>query len=138
MPKELMVQLIAFVIVLVLVLISQAIKIVQEWERGVVFRLGRFVRAAGPGIQFIIPLIERMIKVDIRVFTVDVPKQEIITKDNVTVRANAVVYFRSLTRWQHSSVWRTTFTPPNKSPKRLCGMWWDKANLTNFWLTVRS
>ncbi|WKU18069.1 slipin family protein [Fervidibacter sacchari] len=89
-----MVQLIAFVIVLVLVLISQAIKIVQEWERGVVFRLGRFVRVAGPGIQFIIPLIERMIKVDIRVFTVDVPKQEIITKDNVTVRVNAVVYFR--------------------------------------------
>ncbi|MFA0742184.1 MAG: hypothetical protein DFNUSKGM_002305 [Candidatus Fervidibacter sacchari] len=94
MPKELMVQLIAFVVVLVLVLISQAIKIVQEWERGVVFRLGRFVRVAGPGIQFIIPLIERMIKVDIRVFTVDVPKQEIITKDNVTVRVNAVVYFR--------------------------------------------
>ncbi|WP_456332606.1 slipin family protein [Fervidibacter sacchari] len=89
-----MVQLIAFVVVLVLVLISQAIKIVQEWERGVVFRLGRFVRVAGPGIQFIIPLIERMIKVDIRVFTVDVPKQEIITKDNVTVRVNAVVYFR--------------------------------------------
>jgi SPFH domain, Band 7 family protein len=55
MPKELMVQLIAFVVVLVLVLISQAIKIVQEWERGVVFRLGRFVRVAGPGIQFIIP-----------------------------------------------------------------------------------
>jgi len=94
MPKELMVQLIAFVVVLVLVLISQAIKIVQEWERGVVFRLGRFVRVAGPGIQFIIPFIERMIKVDIRVFTVDVPKQEIITKDNVTVRVNAVVYFR--------------------------------------------
>jgi regulator of protease activity HflC (stomatin/prohibitin superfamily) len=80
MPKELMVQLIAFVVVLVLVLISQAIKIVQEWERGVVFRLGRFVRVTGPGIQFIIPFIERMIKVDIRVFTVDVPKQEIITK----------------------------------------------------------
>jgi len=94
MPKELMVQLVAFVVVLVLVLASQAIKIVQEWERGVVFRLGRFVRVAGPGIQFIIPFIERMIKVDIRVFTVDVPKQEIITKDNVTVRVNAVVYFR--------------------------------------------
>jgi regulator of protease activity HflC (stomatin/prohibitin superfamily) len=75
MPKELMVQLIAFVVVLALVLVSQAIKIVQEWERGVVFRLGRFVRVAGPGIQFIIPFIERMIKVDIRVFTVDVPKQ---------------------------------------------------------------
>lgn len=94
MPKELTVQLIAFVIVVALVLISQSIKIVQEWERGVVFRLGRFVRVVGPGIQFIIPFIERMIKVDIRVFAVDVPKQEIITKDNVTVRVNAVVYFR--------------------------------------------
>ncbi|MGQ9462833.1 MAG: slipin family protein [Candidatus Fervidibacter sp.] len=94
MPKELTIQLIAFVIVVALVLISQAIKIVQEWERGVIFRLGRFVRMVGPGIQFIIPFIERMIKVDIRVFAVDVPKQEIITKDNVTVRVNAVVYFR--------------------------------------------
>ncbi|MCS7263510.1 MAG: slipin family protein [Armatimonadetes bacterium] len=94
MPKELAVQLIAFVIVLALVLISQAVKIVQEWERGVVFRLGKFVRVVRPGLQFIIPFIERMIKVDIRVFTVDVPKQEIITKDNVTVRVNAVVYFR--------------------------------------------
>lgn len=94
MPKELTFQLVAFVIVVALVLISQAIKIVQEWERGVVFRLGRFVRVVGPGIQFIIPFIERMIKVDIRVFAVDVPKQEIITKDNVTVRVNAVVYFR--------------------------------------------
>ncbi|MCS7187261.1 MAG: slipin family protein [Armatimonadetes bacterium] len=94
MPKELVAQLGAFVIVLVLVLISQSIRIVQEWERGVVFRLGRFIRVTGPGIRFIIPFIERMIKVDIRVFTVDVPKQEIITKDNVTVRVNAVVYFR--------------------------------------------
>ncbi len=94
MPKELVVQLLAFVVVLVLVLISQSIRIVQEWERGVVFRLGRFIRVTGPGIRFIIPFIERMIKVDIRVFTVDVPKQEIITKDNVTVRVNAVVYFR--------------------------------------------
>lgn len=94
MPKELLMQLLAFVVVLVLVLISQSIRIVQEWERGVVFRLGRFVRVTSPGIRFIIPFIERMIKVDIRVFTVDVPKQEIITKDNVTVRVNAVVYFR--------------------------------------------
>lgn len=94
MPKELVVQLLAFVVVLVLVLISQSIRIVQEWERGVVFRLGRFIRVTGPGIRFIIPFIERMVKVDIRVFTVDVPKQEIITKDNVTVRVNAVVYFR--------------------------------------------
>ncbi len=89
-----LIQLLSFVVVLALVLISQSVRIVQEWERGVVFRLGKFVRVTRPGLQFIIPFLERMIKVDIRVFTVDVPKQEIITRDNVTVRVNAVVYFR--------------------------------------------
>ncbi len=92
MPE--LIQLGAFIIVVAIALVSQAIKIVQEWERGVVFRLGRYVRVTGPGIQFIIPFIERMVKVDLRVFVVDVPKQEIITRDNVTVKVNAVVYFR--------------------------------------------
>ncbi len=93
MPAELL-QLAAVVIVLAVVLISQSIRIIYEWERGVVFRLGRFNRILLPGIQFIIPVIERAVKVDLRVFVVDVPKQEIITKDNVTVKVNAVVYFR--------------------------------------------
>ncbi|MFA0767922.1 MAG: hypothetical protein OXFUSZZB_001250 [Candidatus Fervidibacter sp.] len=93
MPAELL-QLAVVVIVLAVVLISQSIRIIYEWERGVVFRLGRFNRILPPGIQFIIPVIERAIKVDLRVFVVDVPKQEIITKDNVTVKVNAVVYFR--------------------------------------------
>jgi regulator of protease activity HflC (stomatin/prohibitin superfamily) len=93
MPAELL-QLAVVVIVLAVVLISQSIRIVYEWERGVVFRLGRFNRILPPGIQFIIPVIERAVKVDLRVFVVDVPKQEIITKDNVTVKVNAVVYFR--------------------------------------------
>jgi regulator of protease activity HflC (stomatin/prohibitin superfamily) len=93
MPAELL-QLAVVVIVLAVVLISQSIRIVYEWERGVVFRLGRFNRILPPGIQFIIPVIERAVKVDLRVFVADVPKQEIITKDNVTVKVNAVVYFR--------------------------------------------
>lgn len=93
MPAELL-QLVAVAIVLAVVLISQSIRIIYEWERGVVFRLGRFNRILPPGIQFIIPIIERAVKVDLRVFVVDVPKQEIITKDNVTVKVNAVVYFR--------------------------------------------
>jgi len=93
MSAELL-QLAIVVIVLAVVLVSQAIRIIYEWERGVVFRLGRFNRILPPGIQFIIPIIERAIKVDLRVFVVDVPKQEIITKDNVTVKVNAVVYFR--------------------------------------------
>ena len=78
----------------VLVLLSMAIKILREYERGVLFRLGRLVGARGPGLFLIIPFIDRMQKVDLRVITMDVPPQEVITKDNVTVRVNAVVYFR--------------------------------------------
>ncbi|MEE9528447.1 MAG: slipin family protein [Dehalococcoidia bacterium] len=78
----------------VLILLSAAIRIVQEYERGAVFRLGRFVGLRGPGLIFLIPFIERMIKVDLRVITMDVPSQECITRDNVTVRVDAVIYFR--------------------------------------------
>jgi regulator of protease activity HflC (stomatin/prohibitin superfamily) len=70
------------------------IKIVAEYERGVIFRLGRLIGAKGPGLFLIIPFVDRMVKVDLRVITMDVPSQEVITKDNVTVRVNAVVYFR--------------------------------------------
>lgn len=73
---------------------SSAVRIVQEYERGVVFRLGRLVGARGPGLILLIPGIERMQKVDLRVITLDVPSQEAITKDNVTVKVNAVVYFK--------------------------------------------
>lgn len=75
-------------------LAASAIRIVQEYERGVVFRLGRVVGAKGPGLFFLIPFIDRMIKVDLRVVTLDVPTQEAITNDNVTVKVNAVAYFR--------------------------------------------
>jgi regulator of protease activity HflC (stomatin/prohibitin superfamily) len=78
----------------VLIVASAAIKIAQEYERGVVFRLGRFTGVRGPGLFMIIPFIERSVKVDLRVVTMDVPSQEAITKDNVTVKVNAVVYFR--------------------------------------------
>jgi regulator of protease activity HflC (stomatin/prohibitin superfamily) len=77
-----------------IVVLAAAIKIVQEYERGVIFRLGRVVGAKGPGLFFIIPIIDRMIKVDLRTVTLDVPAQEAITGDNVTVKVNAVVYFR--------------------------------------------
>jgi regulator of protease activity HflC (stomatin/prohibitin superfamily) len=73
---------------------TAAVKIVQEYERGVVFRLGRLVGARGPGLILLIPKIERMVKVDLRVITLDVPAQEAITRDNVTVKVNAVAYFR--------------------------------------------
>jgi len=80
-------------IVLVMIL-SSMIKIVREYERGVVFRLGRLMPARGPGIIFLIPYIEKMIKVDLRVVTMDVPRQEVMTRDNVPVTVDAVVYFR--------------------------------------------
>lgn len=78
----------------VIILLSTSIKIVNEYERGVIFRLGRLTGAKGPGIFFIIPGIDRMVRVDLRVVTMDVPPQDVITKDNVTVKVNAVVYFR--------------------------------------------
>jgi regulator of protease activity HflC (stomatin/prohibitin superfamily) len=78
-------------------ILSSAIKVVQEYERGVIFRLGRVLSPArGPGLFFIIPLIDRMVKVDLRVVTLDIPSQEAITSDNVTVKVNAVAYFRVL------------------------------------------
>ena len=73
-----------------------SIKIVQEYERGVIFRLGRLVGARGPGLFFILPVVERMVTVDLRTVTMDVPSQEAITRDNVTVKVNAVVYFHVL------------------------------------------
>jgi len=85
----------ALVVVLLLIaLLSSAIKIVQEYERGVIFRLGRLVGAKGPGLFFIIPMVDRMVKVDLRVVTLEIPSQEAITKDNVTVKVNAVAFFR--------------------------------------------
>jgi regulator of protease activity HflC (stomatin/prohibitin superfamily) len=83
-----------FVLVLAISLISAAVKIVQEYERGVIFRLGRLQGTKGPGLFFIIPIIDRMVKVDLRVVTLDVPSQEAITRDNVTVKVNAVVFYR--------------------------------------------
>ncbi len=85
---------IVVIVIVVLIIVPMAVKIVTEYERGVIFRLGRLVGARGPGLFLIIPFIDRMVKVDLRVVTMDVPSQEVITKDNVTVRVNAVVYFR--------------------------------------------
>ena len=87
---------VAIVIVglLLVVIAPAAIRIVQEYERGVIFRLGRLVGARGPGLFFLWPFLERMAKIDLRVITMDVPSQEAITGDNITVKVNAVIYFR--------------------------------------------
>jgi regulator of protease activity HflC (stomatin/prohibitin superfamily) len=83
----------AVLLFVVLMVVLSSIKIVPEYERGVVFRLGRLVGARGPGLFFLIPILERMIRVDTRVITMDVPAQEVITLDNVTIKVNAVLYF---------------------------------------------
>jgi regulator of protease activity HflC (stomatin/prohibitin superfamily) len=83
-------------IVLVLVAIISGIKILKEYERGVVFRLGRMVGARGPGLVYVIPGIEKMVKMDLRTVTMDIPPQDVITRDNVSVKVNAVLYFRVL------------------------------------------
>ncbi len=82
------------IVVFLLIVLSSTIKIVQEYERGVVFRVGRLMGPRGPGIILLIPFIERMVKVDLRTLTLDIPAQEVITRDNVTIRVNAVAYFR--------------------------------------------
>ena len=79
---------------LVVLFLANAIKIVREYERGVIFRLGRLVGAKGPGLFLIIPIVDKMVKVDLRTITLDVPPQEVITRDNVPASVNAVVYFR--------------------------------------------
>ncbi len=85
---------IIIVVVLVIIILSSAIKVFPEYQRGVIFRLGRLSPPKGPGIFAIIPIIDRVVRVDLRTITMDVPAQEVITKDNVPVRVNAVVYFR--------------------------------------------
>ncbi len=87
-------ELVIGLIVVVLLFILSGLKIVKEYERGVIFRLGRLVGARGPGIFFVIPLLENMQVVDLRTVTYDVPSQEVVTRDNVTVKVNAVVYYR--------------------------------------------
>jgi regulator of protease activity HflC (stomatin/prohibitin superfamily) len=82
------------IVIFAIILLAAAIRIVNEYERGVIFRLGRFVGVRGPGFILLIPFIERMVKIDLRVVTMDVPQQECITLDTVTVKVDAVVYFR--------------------------------------------
>jgi regulator of protease activity HflC (stomatin/prohibitin superfamily) len=81
-------------IVIAVVILPQSIRILREYERGVIFRLGKLQGAKGPGLIFLIPVVDRMVKMDLRVVTIDVPKQEIMTKDNVPATVDAVIYFR--------------------------------------------
>jgi regulator of protease activity HflC (stomatin/prohibitin superfamily) len=84
----------AVIILFLLFIISNSVKILREYERGVIFRLGRLIATKGPGLILLIPLVDRMVKVSLRTIVMDVPPQDVITKDNVSLKVNAVVYFR--------------------------------------------
>ncbi len=81
-------------IIIALFFLPQAVKICREYERGVIFRLGRFAGIRGPGLFLIIPIVDKMVKIDLRIVTMDVPAQEVISKDNIPITVDAVVYFR--------------------------------------------
>jgi regulator of protease activity HflC (stomatin/prohibitin superfamily) len=85
---------IIFLVIFLLILAASAIKILREYERGVIFRLGRLIGAKGPGIIFIIPGVDKLLRISLRLVTMDVPSQDVITRDNVSIKVNAVVYFR--------------------------------------------
>jgi regulator of protease activity HflC (stomatin/prohibitin superfamily) len=85
---------VVFLIIVLFFILSSAIKILMEYERGVIFRLGRYTRTGGPGLTLIIPFIEQLRRIDLRLVTMDVPPQDVITRDNVSVKVNAVLYFR--------------------------------------------
>jgi regulator of protease activity HflC (stomatin/prohibitin superfamily) len=91
-PTDLIVWLV--ILVLIISIISSAVRVLFEYQRGVVFRLGRFAMVKGPGLRFVIPVIDKIIKVSLRTVAMDVPPQDVITKDNVSVKVNAVLYFR--------------------------------------------
>ena len=81
-------------LVLAITMLPSAVRVLREYERGVVFRLGKLIGAKGPGLVLLIPIVDRMVRMDLRVVTIDVPKQEVMTRDNVPVTVDAVVYFR--------------------------------------------
>src|SRR6266705_1797945 len=82
------------VVLLAIIILPQALRILREYERGVIFRLGKLLTAKGPGLIFLIPIVDRMVRMDLRVVTINVERQEVMTRDNVPVTVDAVVYFR--------------------------------------------
>ena len=84
------------VVVLVILFLSSAIRIINEYQRAVIFRLGRIIDTKGPGIIILIPIVDRMVRIDMRTITMEVPPQDVITRDNVSIKVNAVVYFRTI------------------------------------------
>ena len=96
------------VLLLALIVLPQAIRILREYQRGVIFRLGKLLGTKGPGMIFLIPIVDRMVRMDLRVVTIDVARQEVMTRDNVPMTVDAVVYFRVIDGVCGRAKWRTT------------------------------
>ena len=92
--EAVIITLVLFLFIFFLIILFNMIRILREYERGIIFRLGRYVATKGPGIIFLFPIIDKMVKVSLRTIVMDVPTQDVVTKDNITVKVNAVVYFR--------------------------------------------
>jgi regulator of protease activity HflC (stomatin/prohibitin superfamily) len=88
------IAIVVVLIILLVLLLAAGVRVLREYERGVIFRLGRLIAQKGPGLIFLIPIVDRMVRIDLRTVTLTVPPQEVISRDNVTVRVNAVAYFR--------------------------------------------
>jgi regulator of protease activity HflC (stomatin/prohibitin superfamily) len=120
-------------VVVVVMFFSAAIRILREYERGIVFTLGRFTGVKGPGLIILIPFVQQMVKVDLRVVVQDVPPQDVITRDNVTVKVNAVLYFRIVDRSERSSRSRTLWPRPASWRKPRCAPSSANTSSTNCW-----
>lgn len=127
----------AVLIVLTMLLLS-AFRILREYERGVVFQLGRFWQVKGPGLILLIPVIQQMVRVDLRTVVLDVPPQDVITRDNVSVKVNAVLYFVYSTRRKQSSRSRIFWWRPASWPRQPCVRCWASTNWTNCWQNASS
>lgn len=117
-----------FAVFLVFYFFSSAIKILREYERGVVFRLGRIIPIKGPGLVIILPVIDKIIKVSLRTVTMDVPPQDVITKDNISVKVNAVVYFRVIDPVKAITEVETFISQRRRLRKRLSGAFSARAS----------
>jgi regulator of protease activity HflC (stomatin/prohibitin superfamily) len=116
-----------------LLLLSASVRIVREYERGVIFRLGRVIAAKGPGLFFIIPIVDRMVKVSLRTVTMDIPRQDVITRDNVTVKVNAVAYFNVVDPVRSVIAIENFLSAPPRSPRRPCAASSARSTWTSCW-----
>jgi len=113
---------ITILVILVFMFLAASIRILNEYERAVIFRLGRIIDQKGPGLIILIPVVDKMVKVDMRTITLDVPPQDVITRDNVSIKVNAVVYFRVIDANALSLMWKTISTRRRSLPRQPCGV----------------